>query len=223
VIDNTVSTHTSQSRYYALRNTYPVCIPVTSANLHRFRANTPKPISSLAHPTSNHLSPSFADIELRTSDHHYDITERYYQLNTMSSSITLDAFTHPHPWTPAAIRLSPTPSLLSAQTSITHQLYILDCRGHDARDMQRTLNYITAELRIREVEDLALAEACRQHASTEGKEDENDKDSKTGPWIKKKDGGARMREMEDEDKRWEKESGGNPRWGEGRTAHLYGK
>ncbi|CAN9123770.1 unnamed protein product [Alternaria alternata] len=46
---------------------------------------------------------------------------------------------------------------------------------------------------------------------------------KSGSWIKKKDGGARMREMEDEDKRWEKESGGNPRWGEGRTAHLYGK
>ncbi|KAH6861465.1 hypothetical protein B0T12DRAFT_495841 [Alternaria alternata] len=126
----------------------------------------------------------------------------------MSSSLALHAFTHPHPWDPSAIRLSPTPSLISAQASITHQLYILDCRGHDAREMQRTLNYITAELRIREVENLALAEANRKDARS---------------WIKKKDGGARMREMEDEDKRWEKESGGNPRWGEGRTAHLYGK
>ena len=94
--------------------------------------------------------------------------------------------------------------------------------------MQRTLNYITAELRMREIEDLALAEASRNIASAEGKNNDktdeaNGKDGKTGPWIKKKDGGARMREMEDEDKRWEKESGGNPRWGEGRTAHLYGK
>jgi len=135
----------------------------------------------------------------------------------MSTSLTLNAFTHPHPWAPTTIRLSPTPSLVSAQASITHQLYILDCRGHDARDMQRTLNYITAELRMREIEDLALAEASRKIASAEGKDDN------TEPWIKKKDGGARMREMEDEDKRWEKESGGNPRWGEGRTAHLYGK
>ncbi|KAI4939150.1 uncharacterized protein J4E92_000433 [Alternaria infectoria] len=135
----------------------------------------------------------------------------------MSTSLTLNAFTHPHPWAPTTIRLSSTPSLISAQASITHQLYILDCRGHDARDMQRTLNYITAELRMREIEDLALAEASRKIASAEGK------DSNTEPWIKKKDGGARMREMEDEDKRWEKESGGNPRWGEGRTAHLYGK
>lgn len=135
----------------------------------------------------------------------------------MSTSLTLNAFTHPHPWAPTTIRLSPTPSLISAQASITHQLYILDCRGHDARDMQRTLNYITAELRMREIEDLALAEASRKIASAEGKDDN------TEPWIKKKDGGARMREMEDEDKRWEKESGGNPRWGEGRTAHLYGK
>ncbi|KAI4627988.1 hypothetical protein J4E80_002124 [Alternaria sp. BMP 0032] len=135
----------------------------------------------------------------------------------MSTSLALNAFTHPHPWAPTTIRLSPTPSLISAQASITHQLYILDCRGHDARDMQRTLNYITAELRMREIEDLALAEASRKIASVEGK------DGNTEPWIKKKDGGARMREMEDEDKRWEKESGGNPRWGEGRTAHLYGK
>ncbi|KAI4961181.1 hypothetical protein J4E86_000207 [Alternaria arbusti] len=135
----------------------------------------------------------------------------------MSTSLTLNAFTHPHPWAPTTIRLSPTPSLVSAQASITHQLYILDCRGHDARDMQRTLNYITAELRMREIEDFALAEASRKIASAEGKNDN------TEPWIKKKDGGARMREMEDEDKRWEKESGGNPRWGEGRTAHLYGK
>ncbi|KAI4671930.1 uncharacterized protein J4E78_000428 [Alternaria triticimaculans] len=135
----------------------------------------------------------------------------------MSTSLTLNAFTHPHPWAPTTIRLSPTPSLISAQASITHQLYILDCRGHDARDMQRTLNYITAELRMREIEDLALAEASRKIASAEGA------DGNTEPWIKKKDGGARMREMEDEDKRWEKESGGNPRWGEGRTAHLYGK
>ena len=146
----------------------------------------------------------------------------------MSTSLTLNAFTHPHPWAPTTIRLSPTPSLIYAQASITHQLYILDCRGHDARDMQRTLNYITAELRMREIEDLALAEASRKMANAEGKSDgktdeENGKDGKTGPWIKKKDGGARMREMEDEDKRWEKESGGNPRWGEGRTAHLYGK
>ncbi|KAI4682071.1 uncharacterized protein J4E88_004959 [Alternaria novae-zelandiae] len=135
----------------------------------------------------------------------------------MSTSLALNAFTHPHPWAPTTIRLSPTPSLISAQASITHQLYILDCRGHDARDMQRTLNYITAELRMREIEDLALAEASRKIASAEGKDDN------TEPWIKKKDGGARMREMEDEDKRWEKDSGGNPRWGEGRTAHLYGK
>ena len=137
----------------------------------------------------------------------------------MSTSLTLNAFTHPHPhpWAPTTIRLSPTPSLVSAQAFITHQLYILDCRGHDARDMQRTLNYVTAELRMREIEDLALAEASRKIASAEGKNDN------TEPWIKKKDGGARMREMEDEDKRWEKESGGNPRWGEGRTAHLYGK
>ncbi|KAI4713911.1 hypothetical protein J4E89_001360 [Alternaria sp. Ai002NY15] len=135
----------------------------------------------------------------------------------MSTSPALNAFTHPHPWAPTTIRLSPTPSLIPAQASITHQLYILDCRGHDARDMQRTLNYITAELRMREIEDLALAEASRKITSAEGK------DGNTEPWIKKKDGGARMREMEDEDKRWEKESGGNPRWGEGRTAHLYGK
>ena len=135
----------------------------------------------------------------------------------MSTSLALNAFTHPHPWAPTTIRLSPTLSLISAQASITHQLYILDCRGHDARDMQRTLNYITAELRMREIEDLALAEASRKIASAEGK------DGNTEPWIKKKDGGARMREMEYEDKRWEKESGGNPRWGEGRTAHLYGK
>ena len=135
----------------------------------------------------------------------------------MSTSLILNAFTHPHPWAPTPIRLSPTPSLISAQASITHQLYILDFRGHDARDMQRTLNYNTAELRMREIEDLALAEASRKIASAEGKDDN------TEPWIKKKDGGARMREMEDEDKCWEKESGGNPRWGEGRTAHLYGK
>lgn len=149
----------------------------------------------------------------------------------MSSSLALHAFTHPHPWGPSAIRLSPTPSLISAQASITHQLYILDCRGHDAREMQRTLNYITAELRIREVENLALAEANRKDASEESNgnnriDEEKNKDLsefKSGSWIKKKDGGARMREMEDEDKRWEKESGGNPRWGEGRTAHLYGK
>jgi hypothetical protein len=82
--------------------------------------------------------------------------------------------------------------------------------------MQRSLNYITAELRMREGEDLATAKASRNNASGEGKEDE-----KAG--LKRKDGDARIREMEDEDKRWEKESGGNPRWGEGRTAHLYGK
>lgn len=97
--------------------------------------------------------------------------------------------------------------------------------------MQRTLNYITAELQIREVENLALAEANRKDASEESNgnnriDEEKNKDLsefKSGSWIKKKDGGARMREMEDEDTRWEKESGGNPRWGEGRTAHLYGK
>ncbi|KAH6881883.1 hypothetical protein BKA58DRAFT_446157 [Alternaria rosae] len=146
----------------------------------------------------------------------------------MPTSLTLNAFTHPHPWTPSAIHLSPTPSLISTQASITHQLYILNCRGHDARDMQRTLNYITAELRIREIEDLALAEASRKITDAEGKTDENiggesSEDGKTGLWIKKKDGVARMREMEDKDKRWERESGGNPWWGEGRTAHLYGK
>lgn len=54
----------------------------------------------------------------------------------------------------------------------------------------------------------------------------NGEDQKTGEaevgWIKKKDGGARLRDMEDEDKRWETEMGVNPKWGEGRTAHLYG-
>ena len=110
----------------------------------------------------------------------------------MSTSLTLNASVHPHPWTPSAIRLSPTPSLLSAQMSITHHLYILDCRGHDARDMQRTLNYITAELRMREVEDLALAEVGSKNASEESKgntkvDEEVPKDSgdsKTGTWIK---------------------------------------
>jgi hypothetical protein len=107
---------------------------------------------------------------------------------------------------------------------MTHQLYILDCRGHDAREMQGTLNYVTAELQMREVENLALAEANRNHAGEERKENTGiDVDSKTGTWIKKKDGGARMRAMEDEDKRWDKENDGNPRWGEGRAAHLYGK
>ncbi|PZD22864.1 hypothetical protein A1F96_10760, partial [Pyrenophora tritici-repentis] len=108
---------------------------------------------------------------------------------------------------PPTIRLTPTPSLTSAQTSLTHQLYMLDFRGHDARDMQRTLNYINAELRMRQVEGIAVG--------TDGQ-------AEVGQ-IKKKNTGARVEEMQDEDKRWEKESGGNPRWGEGRTAGLYGK
>jgi hypothetical protein len=86
--------------------------------------------------------------------------------------------------------------------------------------MQRTLNYIDAELRMREVEDLTLKEAVK--AMQEGKRSDVG-EFKGGEWIKKKDGGARRREMEDEDGRWEKESGGNPRWGQGRSAHLYGK
>jgi hypothetical protein len=86
--------------------------------------------------------------------------------------------------------------------------------------MQRTLNYITAELRMREVEDLALKEAVK--AMQEGKGKGEGEEGERG-WVKKKDGGARMREMEDEDKRWEKERDGNPWWGEGRTAHHYGK
>jgi hypothetical protein len=73
---------------------------------------------------------------------------------------------------------------------------------------QRTLNYINAELRMREVEDLALKGGT--------------KDARVGELVKK-DGESRVREMEDEDKRWERESAGNPRWGEGRTAHHYGK
>jgi hypothetical protein len=97
--------------------------------------------------------------------------------------------------------------------------------------MQRSLNYITAELRMRETGDLALAQGSRNNVSGEGKEDEKlcdeiNKDSgnfQTSSWIRKKDGDARIREMEDADKRWEKESCRNPRWGEGRTAHLYGK
>lgn len=84
---------------------------------------------------------------------------------------------------------------------------------------------------MREVEDLTLAEVGSKNVSEESKGNtkvdeevlKDSGDSKTGMWIKKKDRGARMREMEDEDKRWEKESGGNPRWGEGRTAHLYRK
>lgn len=73
---------------------------------------------------------------------------------------------------------------------------------------------------MREVEDSALQEASK-------KDKRNGEDQKTGEaeadWIKKKDGGARLREMEDKDKLWDKEVGGNPKWGEGRTAHLYGK
>jgi hypothetical protein len=73
---------------------------------------------------------------------------------------------------------------------------------------------------MREVEDLALKEAVKAMQEGKGKDVG---EAKGGEWIKKKDGGARNRAMEDEDKRWEKESGGNPRWGEGKTAHLYGK
>ncbi|KAG9193359.1 hypothetical protein G6011_03394 [Alternaria panax] len=59
------------------------------------------------------------------------------------------------------------------------------------------LNYITAELRMRDIEDLALAEANRKNASEESKEnnksvEEKNKDTedfKPGSWIKKKDGG----------------------------------
>lgn len=98
----------------------------------------------------------------------------------------------PSPSTPS---LTPTASLISAQASIMHQLYMLECRGHDARDMQRTLNYINAELRMREVENLTLQEASKNRKR------EGEAESR---WIKKKDGGARLREMEDEDKRWEK-------------------
>lgn len=169
---------------------------------------------------TKHQSTPNPNIEARFSDLSHNITEAHYQVSTMSTSLALNAFTHPHPWTPSAVRLYPTPSLISAQTSIAHQLYILDCRGHDARDMQRTLNYFTAELRMREVEDLALAEAIRKTVSEESKgniEEGGERNDdivgfKTGSWIKKKDGGARMREMEDEDKRWEKENDGNPRW-----------
>ncbi|CAE7185188.1 hypothetical protein CFE70_006257 [Pyrenophora teres f. teres 0-1] len=133
---------------------------------------------------------------------------------TPSSIHSLNAFSYPHPWTTNSIRRSSTPSLNFAQASITHQLYILDCRGHDARDMQRTLNYLNAELKMRKVENLALQEAAK-NTNTDGQ------GQQTG--AKKKDPGARLKEMEDEDKRWEKDMGGNPRWGEGRAAHLYGK
>ncbi|KAF1937001.1 hypothetical protein EJ02DRAFT_459067 [Clathrospora elynae] len=71
--------------------------------------------------------------------------------------------------------------------------------------MQRTLNYITAELNMRTAEDAAL----------KGKEGDG--------LIKKMDSGQRMRKMEDQDSRWEKEFGGNPRWGEGRREWNYGK
>ena len=85
--------------------------------------------------------------------------------------------------------------------------------------MQRTLNYINAELRMREVENLAVQEASKN------KEDGKDQEAGEAEpeWIKNKDAGSWLREMEAQDKRWEKVVGGNPRWGEGRTAHLYGK
>ena len=137
-----------------------------------------------------------------------------------SSILSLNAFSYPHPWAANSICLSSIPSLNSAQASITHQLYILDCRGHDARDMQRTLNYINAELRMREVEKLALQETAKN--TNTDRRGQRTGEAEAG-WVKKKDAGARLKEMEDEDKRWEKEMGGNPRWGEGRTAHLYGK
>lgn len=57
--------------------------------------------------------------------------------------------------------------------------------------MQRTLNYIAAEL---------------EHRATTGQNDE----------VKKED---RIQRMMDRDAEWERVCGGNPKWGEGRAAH----
>ena len=51
-----------------------------------------------------------------------------------------------------------SPSLTILQASLAHHLYLLDFRGHEARTMQATLNYISAELSMRQVEKLADAE-----------------------------------------------------------------
>ncbi|KAF2826721.1 hypothetical protein CC86DRAFT_261129, partial [Ophiobolus disseminans] len=60
-------------------------------------------------------------------------------------------FSHPHPWPPKLVISTLTSLLQATSASVTQHLSLLDCRGNDARDMQKTLNYITAELRLRNV------------------------------------------------------------------------
>ena len=101
----------------------------------------------------------------------------------------LNALSHAHPWTPFLILGTTTSSLHEVHASVTHHLSLLDCRGHDARDMQKTLNYITAELEYRD------GNIATQTDTPDAQ---------------------RMQKMKEGDLEWENHHGGNPKWGEGR-------
>jgi len=117
------------------------------------------------------------------------------------------AFMHMHPWAPTRVLASPAIILEATASSIIQQLEILDCRGHDARDMQRTLNYIGADL-----ENRMKAEQARVQ---EGKLVKGKSRNRADKGLLGND--ERAQQMEEADEAWEKKHGGNPKWGEGRA------